>query len=487
MSYWCRQSPRPSSHQDAPQLGVQGMGKRPTANSQPSFAGVLASDTAFGFRITGKEPQPCIQPSQNTIFLPQRTVGGSCQPAITMSDSTADNGPLGCLNIGFGLAILGALIVFLQWLWGIMVAAAIWLWLVPGRLLAWILSWPMLSGHLLLGLLAGAATGVLTWLVFELVLKLIWPHQFLRASTRASGMLKGRYFWWGEEVMQFDFVEFCDHTTNSASIIMNRCLPRKHGQPDCGISIEQVSVEGISVHPGKARLSRRLRILRQPNRTYIESLQRHGIEPLAPDSMEAKAWQALLDSEHELTMHAELRESARSMLHDAQRVGFRDLAREAHATRAQDAALVVQHDALGQVEELGLADLGIVGDRGCAVVPVVIVLQQALAGLVADAAVNRVVERGELQNGLAVGEDVRRLGQDAHAGLDRHVAGDVQPAALFLHRADTAVAGHGQRRVPAEIGYVEAIAQRRLEDGLVGLGLHGLPVYEDFGHSRFPE
>ena len=237
-----------------------------------------------------------------------------------MSDSTADNGPLGCLNIGFGLAILGALIVFLQWLWGIMVAAAIWLWLVPGRLLAWILSWPMLSGHLLLGLLAGAAMGVLTWLVFELVLKLIWPHQFLWASTRASGMLKGRYFWWGEEVMQFDFVEFCDHTTNSASIIMNRCLPRKHGQPDCGISIEQVSVEGISVHPGKARLSRRLRILRQPTRTYIESLQRHGIEPLAADSMEAKAWQALLDSEQELTKLAELRESARSMLHDAQRV-----------------------------------------------------------------------------------------------------------------------------------------------------------------------
>ena len=38
---------------------------------------------------------------------------------------------------------------------------------------------------------------------------------------------------------------------------------------------------------------------------------------------------------------------------DAERVGLRDLAREAHAARAQDAALVVEHDALGQLVVLG--------------------------------------------------------------------------------------------------------------------------------------
>jgi len=90
-----------------------------------------------------------------------------------MSESTSDDG-CGCLSVVGGLLIIGALIAFLQWLWGILVAVAIWLWLAPGRLVVWILSWPLFSGHLLLGLLAAAASGVLLWLLFELVLRLIW-------------------------------------------------------------------------------------------------------------------------------------------------------------------------------------------------------------------------------------------------------------------------------------------------------------------------
>lgn len=237
-----------------------------------------------------------------------------------MSDSTANNGFWS--SVGYCLLlvwILSVLIGFLQWLWGILVAAAIWLWLAPGFLVAWILSWPMLSGHLLLGLLASATVGVLTCLLFELVLKLIWPHQFLKASTRASEMMNGRLFWWREELMQFNNVTLCNHNTNNADIELSRCLPRKHGQPDFGISFEQVSVEGISIHPDKARLSRRLRILLQPTRTYIESLQRHGIEPLAADSIEAMAWRALLDSEQELTKLDELLDTANSRLNDARR------------------------------------------------------------------------------------------------------------------------------------------------------------------------
>ena len=68
-----------------------------------------------------------------------------------MSESTSDDG-CGCLSVVGGLLIIGALIAFLQWLWGILVAVAIWLWLAPGRLVVWILS----------------------WLLFELVLRLIW-------------------------------------------------------------------------------------------------------------------------------------------------------------------------------------------------------------------------------------------------------------------------------------------------------------------------
>lgn len=236
-----------------------------------------------------------------------------------MSESTSDDS-WGCLSAVFGVFGALMLIAFLQWLWGILVALAIWLWLAPGRLVAWILSWPLFTGHLLLGVLATAVTGLLLWLLFELVMRLIWPRQFLRAGRRASQMLQGLQIGLGAEVMRLDFVEFCNHASSSASIKLLRCLPRNPGYPERGIRLESVDVEGIPVHPNQARLSRRLRTLRQPTRTYLESLQRHGLEPLASDSIEAKAWQALLDSEQELAKLAELRDTARTMLEDAQRV-----------------------------------------------------------------------------------------------------------------------------------------------------------------------
>jgi len=236
-----------------------------------------------------------------------------------MSESTSDAG-WGCLSAVGGVILIGVLISFLQWLWGIVVAVAIWLWLAPGRLVAWILSWPLFTGHLLLGLLTAAAMGVTLWLLVELVLQLIWPRQFLQAGTRASTRLQGLPIRLDEEVMRLDFVEFCDHATSSASVKLVRCMPRQPGQPELGIRLDPLNVEGIPVHPDQARLSRRLRTLRQPTRTYLESLQRHGLEPLAADSIEAKAWQAVLDSEQELAKLAELRDSARTMLQDAQRM-----------------------------------------------------------------------------------------------------------------------------------------------------------------------
>jgi len=200
------------------------------------------------------------------------------------------------------------------------VAVAIWLWLAPGRLVAWMLSWPFFTGHLLLGLFATAATGVVLWLLVELVLRLIWPRQFLRATARASTMLQGMPMRQGAEVMRLDYVEFCDHASSSASLKLLRCSPHHPGHPEGGIRLDPVDVVAIPVHPDQARLSRRLRTLRQPTRTYLESLQRHGLEPLAADSIEAKAWQALLDSEQELAKLAELRDTARTMLQDGQRV-----------------------------------------------------------------------------------------------------------------------------------------------------------------------
>ena len=103
-----------------------------------------------------------------------------------------------------------------------------------------------------------------------------------------------------------------------------------------------------------------------------------------------------------------------------------------------------------------------------------------------DAAVHRVVERDELQDRLAVRLDVVGVGEHLHAGADRHVAGDVEPAALDLHEAHAAVAGRRQVRVPAEVRHEHAVLERHLQDRLVLARLDRLPVQEDFRHSRFP-
>jgi hypothetical protein len=174
-------------------------------------------------------------------------------------------------------------------------------------------------------------------------------------------------------------------------------------------------------------------------------------------------------------------------LHDAERMRFRHLVREPHAARAQDAALVVEHDARRQRVVLGRAHLGLVRHRRLAVEAVVVVLQRALAGLVADAAVDRVVEQRQLEHRLPVLAHELRVGQHAQALGRGHVARDLDPAApLDLHDAHAAAAGDRERRVVAEVRKVDAALERRREHGLPVLGRDRAPVYEDLRHSRFP-
>ena len=171
---------------------------------------------------------------------------------------------------------------------------------------------------------------------------------------------------------------------------------------------------------------------------------------------------------------------------DAERHRLRHFVREARAAQAQDAALVVEQDAVRQVVELGRLDLRVARQRRLAVVGVVIVLQRTLAGLVADAAVHRMVQRDELQDGLAVRLHFLGFGEDFHAGAHGHVAGDVEAAAFDFDQAHAAVAGDREVGVPAEIRDEMAVRHGDLHDGLVRISLDGLPVYKDFRHSRFP-
>ena len=139
-------------------------------------------------------------------------------------------------------------------------------------------------------------------------------------------------------------------------------------------------------------------------------------------------------------------------------IGHADAARALDAAGAPDGDLVAeQFDVRGVLLEVELAG-------GVAVVEGV-VLQAALAGLVALGAVERVVDQLEVHDAGAHLLDVRRLGEDLQAvlhdvgaGGGHHLHGHELVAALDhlarLDEAHAAVAADGQARVVAEVGDV---------------------------------
>ena len=106
-------------------------------------------------------------------------------------------------------------------------------------------------------------------------------------------------------------------------------------------------------------------------------------------------------------------------IHDAQRVVASNVASEADAPGAQDAALVIEDDAGTEIDRLGLVDLGF--DKltvGLAVLDRVF-LKFALTGLVANGAIERMVDEQRLQHRLAHLLSGLRIGVNFHARRDR--------------------------------------------------------------------
>src|SRR5207248_2682440 len=121
-----------------------------------------------------------------------------------------------------------------------------------------------------------------------------------------------------------------------------------------------------------------------------------------------------------------------------------DLLAEAGAPPAEDAALAVEDDLVGQwhrLVEMRFVELIAAGARA---VLIGLVLQRTFAALVADRAVERMVDQEELEHALLV--FVHLLG----GGLDHHAFGDVDGAGRLQLRHlldfDQAHAADGDRR-----------------------------------------
>ena len=106
-----------------------------------------------------------------------------------------------------------------------------------------------------------------------------------------------------------------------------------------------------------------------------------------------------------------------------------------------------------------------------------LVLQIALAALVADRAIQRVVDQQELHHPLARLPHRRRVGADHHVVADRHRAGgDRLGRALHLDQAHAAIAGDRQALVIAEARNLHPRLLAGLEDGDPVLDLDLNPV-----------
>ena len=163
------------------------------------------------------------------------------------------------------------------------------------------------------------------------------------------------------------------------------------------------------------------------------------------------------------------------------RVGV-DLFHEPHASRAEDAAVAVEHEG-GTEVHVGLHALAVehaarkahpalVGTEAVGEV-----LERTLAALVTDGAVERVIDEQELEDTRARVNDIRGLGVHHHALGDRRRARGLQLRHLLdLHDADAAGPVDSEARVVAVVGNPDAGLDGRLEDGPALFGRDGLPV-----------
>ena len=105
----------------------------------------------------------------------------------------------------------------------------------------------------------------------------------------------------------------------------------------------------------------------------------------------------------------------RAAAEDAQLRRLGDFFHEAHAAGAEHAALLVEHHQVGELLALVAQHLGALEPRGLEVVAHVVVLQLALTGLVADRAVDGVVEEQELHHHLLLSAHLLGVGLDHRA------------------------------------------------------------------------
>ena len=119
----------------------------------------------------------------------------------------------------------------------------------------------------------------------------------------------------------------------------------------------------------------------------------------------------------------------------------------------------------------------------------VLILQVALAGLIADRTIDWMIDEQEFQRVLLgfLGLFAGHLGLDHHALVDRGAAGDLKFRKLLdVDQAHAAIAVYRKVFVIAETRHPNPRLLRRLNHGRAGGNFDFLTVDRAFGHGRLP-
>ena len=171
-----------------------------------------------------------------------------------------------------------------------------------------------------------------------------------------------------------------------------------------------------------------------------------------------------------------------STFHHTQFAGTADLITEPYAPCTNDAAIAPDRD--GRSQFFGMADV-LVLDEATAVrsVGVGVILQDAFAGLVANRAIERMVDQLEFHDGVPRFDGHVAVSFDFQPVRDSFGTGDDRLGrAIALDHADAAIAGDGETRVVTEIGDIHTMFPGRFHDGHASWIFYFLTVEEPARH-----
>src|SRR5438128_1199405 len=166
---------------------------------------------------------------------------------------------------------------------------------------------------------------------------------------------------------------------------------------------------------------------------------------------------------------------------DRQLVCVGDLLKKTDATRALDTALAVKDDVRTKDLFFAIMLFSLCEPARLQIMLHVVILQPALARLIADGTIERVINEKKLHHRFSDRQDFRALRQNRHTLRDHCVAGDLELGHLFdLDETHTAIARDRKFCVIAVVRNGDPHLRRRLNDGLtLGAG-HLFTVNNNF-------